>query len=263
VTTLQPPRGRHRAPEDPRAADARAMMRVALLAVAALLAAEWVVAHVDPVLGAVAHAVVLVALLLRWVWLGEQPVLILALVPLARVTALAMTPRHSGLTAYVVTGLPLLVAVVWAIRNSEITRARLRTPGSWPAVLVAASGLPLGWAAATYLDLPVLPHASSLRVIIAGTVIVFLFAGVLEELLFRGLLQGVLEGPFGGWAVLLADALFAAMYLPTRDPGAVFWIALIGLFWGWYVRRTGGLRTVAVAHGLLAAGALVIWPGLT
>jgi uncharacterized protein len=255
--------GRHRARPVRHAPFGSPTSLTVLLAVLALVVAEWVVAYVDPVLGAVAHAVILVALLAHWIWAGEEPVLVLALVPMARVTALALTPKHAGLTAYVVTGLPLLVAVLWAIRKSMATRAQLRIRLSGRAAVVVASSLPLGWAADAYLDLPVLPHAHSLRVIVVGTVLVFLFAGVLEELLFRGLLQGVLKGPFGGYAVLLADVVFAAMYLPTRDAVALLGMAGLGLFWGWYVWRTGEVVTVAVAHGMLAAGALVFWPGVT
>ena len=60
--------------------------------------------------------------------------------------------------------------------------------------------------------------------------------------------------------VVLADLLFTAAYLPTRDVGILLLMAVVGLGFGFYVRRTGGLPAVAVAHGLMAAGALVVWP---
>jgi hypothetical protein len=37
-------------------------------------------------------------------------------------------------------------------------------------------------------------------------------------------------------------------------------MAVLGLAAGFYVRQTLSLTPVAVAHGLLAAGALVVWP---
>jgi membrane protease YdiL (CAAX protease family) len=235
---------------------------VLLLAMGALVAAEALLAFVHPFLGALAYGLVLLALLLRWVSAGEEPALALALVPLGRLTALALTPKHYGVTAYVLTGLPLLVAVLWALRSSPLVRARLGTPVSWHAVAVAFSGVPLGWAGATLVHFPVPGHPHAALTVAAGGIAAFVFAGVLEELLFRGLVQGALERPFGAWAVVLTAALSTAVYLPTGDARVLIGMAAAGLAWGWYVRRSGGLAAVAVAHGFLAGGALFVWPGL-
>ena len=259
MSILHESHARHRAPR----VHGRRTTTVVLLAIVALVAAEWVLAQLDPSLGAAAHAVILLVLLLRWVWAGEEAILVLAIIPMARIASLALTPKHSGLTAYVVTALPAAIPVVWAMRNSPATSARRRTRVTWHAVVVMLTGLLAGLTAHLFLDLPRLPNAHSLRVVTVGAVVVFLCAGVVEELLFRGLLQGALEGQFGGWAIVLADVVFAAMYLPTRDTAALAALAAFGLFWGWYVRRTGGLAAVAIAHGLMAAGALVVWPGIT
>ena len=238
----------------------RSARRPLFAAVLAVTAAEAVVAFVHPVAGAIAHAVLLIALLARWISAGEPAVLVLALVPLARVTSLALTPTDYGAVSYVLPGLPLLLAVVWTLRR--LRRARLgrwKRP-TWHGVLVALSGIPLGYVTYALLDLPTIPYKSSASTIALGLPVVFLFAGVLEELLFRGLVQPTLERPFGPWSIVLADLLFVAAYLPTRDAGLIAVMAVVGLGFGWYVRRTGGLGAVAVAHGLLAAGALVFWP---
>ncbi|MCU1620878.1 MAG: amino terminal protease family protein [Modestobacter sp.] len=227
-----------------------------ILAVVGIVVAEVVVAFVDPVAGAALHGLLLLGLLLGWVAAGDRALLVLALVPLGRVTSLALTPRDDGAWAHLLTGLPLLIAVLWLLRGSA--RPVVWARPAWHALAVALAGVPLGLIASALLDLP---RAGGMVVPLAALV-VFVFAGVLEELLFRGLVQRGLTRPLGARGVVLADVLFVAAYLPTRDVGLIVWMAVLGLGAGYYVRRTGGLTAVAVAHGLMAAGALVIWPAL-
>jgi len=229
---------------------------VPLLAVGALVVAEVVVAFGDPVAGAVLHGLLLLGLLSGWVAVGDRAFLVLALVPLGRVTSLALTPESPSAVAYVLTGGPLLLAVLWqlwALRPERPWRPHRTT---WHGVLVALSGIPLGLGVYALVDPP---RAGGVPAVAAAP-LVFVFAGVLEELLYRGLLQPALSRTPQLTGVLLADLLFTAAYLPTRDVGLVAVMAVLGLAAGLYVRRTGGLVAVAVAHGLLAAGALALWP---
>ena len=230
--------------------------RPALLAIVALCLAEAVVAFVGPVPGAVLHAALLLVLLLGWVAAGDPALLVLALVPTGRITALALTVDSSGAGAYALAGLPLAVAVGWLLKDLGYRRPDVRRRPSWHAAAVASSGIPLGAVVHGVLELPA---ADGLPVVLAAP-LVFVFVGVLEELLYRGLVQRALTEASGTAGVVLADVLFTAAYLPTRDAGLVLVMAVLGLASGWYVHRTRGLAAVAVAHGLLAAGALVVWP---
>ncbi len=227
-----------------------------LAAVAALAMAEAVVAFVGPLPGAVLHGVLLLVLLQAWVHAGDHTLLVLGLVPLGRITSLALTPDIGGAGAYALSGLPLMVAVVWLLWGLPEGLGGSQTHPTWDAVVVALSGIPLGLAVHVVLDLP---PADGLPVAVAAPV-VFVFVGVLEELLYRGLVQPALTGPFGTAGVVLADLLFATAYLPNQEAELVLVVAVLGLGAGLYVRRTGNVAAVAVAHGLLAAGALVVWP---
>ncbi len=111
-------------------------------------------------------------------------------------------------------------------------------------------------------DLPVLPDPSSPSTLLLVAPVVFATAGVLEEVVFRGLVQRALARHLGSAAVVVTAILFAAAYLPSRDPAALAVIAPVGLAFGWYVARSGRVAPVALSHGLMAAGALVVWPGL-
>lgn len=83
-----------------------------------------------------------------------------------------------------------------------------------------------------------------------GTVfLVALLAGVGEELLFRGVVQGGLSGLIGPWGALLAASLlFGAMHALTR---AYFVVATImGLYLGLIYLWTGNLLIPILIHFL-------------
>src|SRR5262249_1367506 len=132
----------------------------------------------------------------------------LALVPLMRLSSLAMATGDPLLTL-LEGGIPVLIAVVLAVRALELpgvlARWEIRPRSQWQPALV---GL-----AVALLAAPVLRVTAAAGNPVAGAVVVFVFAGVLEELVFRGVIQGALEPFLGGWSVLAAGLLFAAEYV--------------------------------------------------
>ena len=229
---------------------------------AALMAAEAVAAFVAPVPAATLDAVVLIVLLAHYVASGQRLYAALAIVPLLRLTSIAVALDHP-LSFYVLSGAPVLLAVVLAadalglpgvLRLHEI---RLRS--QWHVALVAAA---LGALATPLLGLEPLTADRSLPTLLSAAAIVFLFAGVLEELIFRGLVQGTSAPLLGPWAIPAANLLFAATYLGCGSAALGGFMTGFGLLCGWWVHRTGSLAGAAVGHGLLAAGLLVVWPVL-
>ena len=97
----------------------------------------------------------------------------------------------------------------------------------------------------------------------AGTVIlvviVVIGAPLVEELIYRGLLQGALGrrvSKWGGWlAVVLVAALFALVHFaPVEYPG----LFLVGLVFGACALRTGRLGMSVVTHAAFNATGLVL-----
>ena len=81
-------------------------------------------------------------------------------------------------------------------------------------------------------------------------------AGLGEELLFRGLIQGLAIRWFGVVAgLLIASVLFGLGHLVSLTYAAL--AALLGLYFGLLVLATGNLLVPAVAHGLYDFFALV------
>lgn len=246
---------------DPAEARRRTVAGVVLAYAAALLAVEALAAFASPVTAAALSGALLVILLGHHVVDGEPALAALALVPLLRLSSFALASDNQ-VAALVAGGIPVLLAVgllAHALELDGILRFHeIRRRSQWHVALGA-------FALAGVLDLVLhaepIVTSGSLAALLASAIAVFVFVGVLEELLFRGLVQVTMVPLLGLWAVPVADSLFAAAYLGAA-PGYAAATAAFGLACGWWVQRTGSLAGTAVGHGLLAAGLLVIWPAV-
>lgn len=83
-----------------------------------------------------------------------------------------------------------------------------------------------------------------------------ILAGIGEELLFRGLVQGGLAGTYGDWTALaIASILFGLAHAITA-PYALL-AGLIGAYLGWLFVAGGNLLVPMIAHALYDFWALV------
>jgi len=159
----------------------------------------------------------------------------------------------------VVTELLLILApALWFVRRKGLAARealRLRPIGASDALLSIAVGV-TGWGVAAGiaqlsirllgepppvagLQARSLPHL--LWILLCAAVL----PGVCEEVLFRGVLQGVLRRRGERWAVLVTALLFAAYHLhPWIFVPALF----LGIVFGTLVQRTGSLLPGILAH---------------
>jgi membrane protease YdiL (CAAX protease family) len=242
------------------------LRRVAVLYCVLLVAAEAAGAALGGLSTAVLNALVLVALVDHFV-IGSriervtQLLPALALVPILRLASLAMAVR-SPLVSYCAAGVPILLATVLVARELGLLPlfrlSDLRRCSQWGPALAA---VPVGAIGVLLLGSHPLQRSPSPSLVVAGCVVVFIFAGLLEELVFRGVIQRALD-PLGASSVLFAAILFGATYLASGSVDVVLAAAMGGALAGWWARRTGSVAGVGVAHGVLAAGYLVLWPAL-
>lgn len=240
----------------------RATVAIAGAYAGAIVTAEAVAVYVAPVPAATLDAVVLTALLAHYVASGRKVYAALALVPLLRLTSIALAVERP-LSFYLVSGLPVLLAVVLAANALELPgvlrlhEIRLRSQWHFALAAVVLSGL-----ATPLLGLEPVVAPRSVPAVVGAAAVVFAFAGVLEELVFRGILQVATTPLLGLWAVPAANVVFAATYLGCGSAAYGALMTVVGLTCGWWVHHTGSLAGAAVGHGLLAAGLLVVWPVL-
>jgi uncharacterized protein len=231
-----------------------------------IVAAEAAGAVLGGVATAVLDAVVLVVLIDHFV-IGSATeratrlLPALALVPLLRLASLALAVR-SPLVSCCAAGVPILLATALVTRELGLAPllrvSDLRRPAQWAPALAA---IPVGAIGVVLFGSHALQRDPSPALVLAGCLVVFIFAGLLEELVFRGVIQRALE-PLGTSCVILANVLFSATYLASGSLGTVLAVAAAGGMAGWWTRRTGSVAGAALAHGVLAAGYLVLWPAL-
>lgn len=94
---------------------------------------------------------------------------------------------------------------------------------------------------AVIADIATTPGRTVLAILVMG-----MLAPLVEELVFRGLVYGYVEGRFGGMAALIVSSLlFAAAHV---EPIHIALVLPIGVLLGWTRMRTGSLWPAIAAH---------------
>ena len=232
----------------------------ALGALAALALAEVVTALGDARYGVAGHTALLALFLAAGV-LGHderRQALFLCMTagPLIRIVSLGMP--LAGFPPpywYLLSSIPLFLSAFIVIRLLDISPRSLglRLPARrvLPVELaVWASSLGLGWVEWLILAPPPIVDGSSVVWIVAAGLILLVCTGLLEELLFRGLIQHVSEGLFGPNASLLfTAALFGVLHTGHRSFVDILFVTAVAVYFGLVVRYTKSLLGVTLAHG--------------
>jgi len=229
---------------------------VALACLAAVILAEALTTYVEPRLGLAIHALVLVGLLVRFARVHRPRqralLLCLAFAPMIRILSLSLPLiQFPVLYWYLITSVPLFAGAFAAAPTLGYSWPKLGlTLRGWPLQLVIGlSGLAFG--AVEYLILRPEPLAPTLTLaaVWQPALILFVCTGLLEEIIFRGLLQRSAGDALGRWGMPYVAALFAVLHLGYQSALDVVFVLGVGLFFGWAVQRTGSLLGVTLAHG--------------
>ena len=243
---------------------------IAILYLLALTLAEALTNLIEPRVGLVTHGVVLVALLLH-ASLGAQGtqqrrfLLALTLAPMIRLLSLSLPlPSFPFVYWYLVVGTPLFIAAYVAARAGRMTKGMVGLNfGSLPVqVLVGIMGIGLGLL--EYLILRPTPLVAELRwqSIFIPAMILLIFTGVLEEVIFRGVMQyGALRN-FGRIGVVYVAIVFAVLHMGYHSALDVVFVFAVAVIFGWVTLRTGSILGVSLAHGLTNITLYLVFPFL-
>ena len=195
---------------------------------------------------------------------SAEAALALAFVPLVQLLSLSMAVGEVSPGArYVIVGAPVLAAGLLAVALGPFEEVALELAAwSWrvqgPICLL---GIPLGLAAFAVAGRPDgLIENDDWALLAVWAVLLVVFTGFPEELLFRGVLQTGLTPVFGPASPAVAALLFGATYLAVGSAEYAGFAAVVGFGFGVLVRRTGSLLGVSIAHGLMNVGLLLVWP---
>jgi membrane protease YdiL (CAAX protease family) len=165
---------------------------------------------------------------------------------------------------YLLTSIPLFVAILLTTRalSFDWRGMGLTLRGLPFQILVALTGF--GFGMVEYYILQPAPLAPALGFVYAWwpALILIVSTGLLEELIFRGLLQRTGEDVMGRWGMPYVALLFAVLHIGYRSLSDVVFVFVVGLFLGWVVQRTRSLVGVTLAHGLTNTMLFLIMPFL-
>jgi hypothetical protein len=218
----------------------------------------------------VAHCLILMGLLVQIYLVRDRPterafVVSLLFAPLIRILSLALPLADFPLLYwYLIISIPLFLALGRAARSLDLSWREMGMHlRGWPLQLaIALSGLLFG--VVEYLILrpePLVPEFT-LAAVWWPALVLLICTGLLEEMIFRGLLQRTGREPLGRWNMPYVSVLFAVLHIGYKSVADLLFVLAAGWFFGWVVRRTRSLLGVTLAHGLTNIVLFLVMPFL-
>lgn len=179
--------------------------------------------------------------------------LALSLVSLTRILNTSMPlALFQAVYRYVVIGIPLFIAVYLVIHLGGINRQMAGLiPGKLLIqILVGISGFGIGYI--EFLILHPAPMINTLRwdlFIVAG-IILLIFTGFLEELLFRGIFLKTAFPHLGRNSLFYVAMIYSILRVGNLSVLDMIFALIVGLFFGWIVGRYKSILGVTIAHSI-------------
>jgi membrane protease YdiL (CAAX protease family) len=92
--------------------------------------------------------------------------------------------------------------------------------------------------------------AFTVQAILPAALILFFTTGLVEELIFRGVLQKTSEVFLGWRGLVYVSVSFAILHIGQLSVLEVFFVFAIAMCFAWIVKWSGSLIVVIIAHGI-------------
>lgn len=217
-------------------------------------------------LGLSVHAVATLALF--WLIHTSEPPMVLLfqsmlLIPVLRIFNLGL-PLVFGNSLLIIAVLYLFlgISVVMVVRSQELSPDALGMTVVRPLRLVLGAVLGLGLGMVQYLFLL---EEIAYEPTLANYVLVVLTTGLLvalvEETIFRGLVQRWAAAAFDDWtAILVVSLIFGFMHSVWLAPMDIAFAGLISVYLGYSYARTNDLWYITTVHGTINVAAFFLLP---
>jgi membrane protease YdiL (CAAX protease family) len=210
-----------------------------------------------PLAGVTFHGLILVGLLSHASFITPNAqrrfYLSLALVPLLRLISLSLPLRmFPTIYWYLLVGILLFIGLDIVVRLGNLNHKMLGLVGrDIPRqLLIGSSGLVLGLIGYFILKpAPLINNYSWVDIWMAG-IILLVFTGLLEELIFRGLLLYTSSRILGRVGIIYVALINALLHLGYHSTLNIFFTFGVALYFGIVTLRTGSILGVSLSHGL-------------
>jgi membrane protease YdiL (CAAX protease family) len=121
----------------------------------------------------------------------------------------------------------------------------------WPyqAIGGVISGIVIGTLEYLILRSSPLINTLTLKEFWLPALILLITTGLVEELIFRGVLQKFAVALMGRWGIILISLIFAILHMGFYSWGDMLFVFLVALFFAFITKKTGSLLGVILSHG--------------
>jgi uncharacterized protein len=196
---------------------------------------------------------------------GRAVVFALALAPLVRVVSLGLAFTDlPPLIRYALAAVSLAAAGGTAARALAFGRAELglRIGQFQQQLRIGLFGLPLAGMQYVILRPSAIPVDLSAPGVQLTAPLLLIWLGLVEEFVFRGVLQAAARMDLGWRGLFYASAVYALLHVGSGSVDAAFMAFCVGLAFAGVVARTGSLLGVSLAHSLANLVLHVVLPRL-
>ncbi|MGD0354800.1 MAG: type II CAAX endopeptidase family protein [Dehalococcoidia bacterium] len=234
----------------------------------AIIAAELLTIYLYPLAGVIAYSLILTAFVVQSVFIEDAGkrnlVLALGLVPMVRIMSLALPLGQLSIVfRFPIIYAPLLAAAIAVILVTGLKPAQVGlTLRYWPWQIVGGiiSGAAIGLIEYLIVGTSPLINTFSLQSVWLPALILIVTTGLVEELIFRGILQKLSERAMGRQGIIFVSLIFAVLHSGFYSWGDVVFVFFVALFFAAAVKRTGSLLGAILAHGTANAVLFLIAP---
>lgn len=242
-------------------------MREAVIYLMAIAGAEAITVFSVPPWGILCYIAILIVIIVRSalvnVYFHQRLILPLALVPLMRIISVTISEMNVPqiwlhLSVYSI----LLIAAVVVVRilkysalDIGLNPQRLGTH-----LVIGGTGIFLAFIGYPILRPNPLIAEFTWHEVWLPALILLIYTGFVEELVFRGVIQLGMVEELGRWGIVYVSLLSAALYIGFLPVTWVAFVLFISLYFGWMVRETHSILGVALAHGICNIALYLIVP---
>jgi membrane protease YdiL (CAAX protease family) len=191
----------------------------------------------------------------------------LALPPLIRLLSLALPLANFPLIYwYAIIGVPLFIATFLTARAIGLTAGEIGLRLSWRELpiqlLIGLSGILLGFIEYLILRPEPLFTKPSWELVLFAILILIIFTGFLEELIFRGVIQSSSTQALGSVGIIFTALVFSVLHIGYRSVIDVMFVFAVGITFGLIAQRDRTLLGVSLAHGMINISLFLVFPYL-
>ncbi len=216
----------------------------------------------------VVHGINLIGLVLLTAFMEDRIYQALMLLPLFRLLNVAM-PVFFELTlySYALVYIPMFIPAYLIIKEKRLSYEKmgLTTAGFLTYLPTAvALGLLMGWGEYQVLHPQMLTPGQDLMSLVKLSLIMIFFVGLIEEFVFRSVLQTVLVDRMGlVKGILGASLLFGMMHSGYGMFSELIFVFFAGIVFGIFFLKTNSLPLVALSHGVTNISLFMVVPVLS